>query len=244
MSSVFAHNLRFFLLPVLLAAATAQVSPSSPAAAGAPIPYASVSELNLLLSQLEQNSQTVGANLSRLRVERWKTDGNTKRGAQGDIDSIQRNLQSALPEMIAQLRNSPENLAATFKLYRNLNALYDVFSSVVESAGAFGSKDDYQALQNDLDALDRSRRSFADRMETLSNGKDAELVQLRTQLRAAQAAAVVAAPPRKVVVDDTEPPKKTVKKKPAPKVPKPSNTTVTPGTNSQPQPQQAPVQPQ
>ena len=43
-----------------------------------------------------------------------------------DRESIQRNLQSALPEMISQLSNSPENLAASFKLYRNLDALYYV----------------------------------------------------------------------------------------------------------------------
>ena len=36
--------------------------------------------------------------------------------------------------MIAELRTSPESLASTFKLYRNLDALYDVFGSVVESA--------------------------------------------------------------------------------------------------------------
>ncbi len=88
--------------------------------------------------------------LAKLRIEKWKTDANTKRGSQGDADSIERNLQTALPEIIGRLRNSPENLTVTFKLYRNLDALYDVFGSVAESAGAFGGKDEYQSLQNDL----------------------------------------------------------------------------------------------
>jgi hypothetical protein len=127
---------------------------------------------------------------------------------------MQRNLQSALPEMISQLRNSPENLNSTFKLYRNLDALYDVFSSVVESAGAFGSKDDFQTLENDLNSLEKSRRAFADRLDSLSGSKDAELARLRTALQSAQAS-LAAQPPKKVVVDDNEPPKKpAIKKKP------------------------------
>jgi hypothetical protein len=202
-------------LPLLLvAAATAQVAPSNPSpSAAAPVPYSSVSELNLLLSQLEQTSQAVQLDLAKLRIEKWKTDANTKRGSQADADSIERNLQHALPEIVAQLRDSPENLTATFKLYRNLDALYDVLASVVESAGAFGSRDEFQSLQNDFNALERSRHSIADRMETLTNTKEGELAKLRTELQNAQAAAIASTPPKKVIVDDTEPVKKPPSKK-------------------------------
>jgi hypothetical protein len=179
-------------------------------------------------------------NLAKLRIDKWKTDSNTKRGTEADVESLQRNLQMALPEMITQLRASPENLPATFKLYRNLSALYDVFGPVVESAGAFGSKDDYQAMQNDFSALERSRRSLAERMESLANTKEGELAQLRTQIRDLQAA-VPATPPKKLVVDDTEPPKKPVKKKSATKSTKPA----VPTTTQKPSPSSpAPQQPQ
>ena len=169
-------------------------------------------------------------NLAKLRIDKWKTDSNTKRGTQADVESIGRNLQMALPEIIGQLRASPENIAATFKLYRNLDALYDVYGPVVESAGAFGSKDEYQSVQNDFSALERSRRSLAERMETLASAKETDLAQLRTQVRDLQAAAAPApVPPKKVVVDDTEPAKKPIKKrvpKPStPATPKPSPTT-------------------
>jgi hypothetical protein len=243
---------RCWVLPFLLATATAQVTPSSAATSGPPVPYASVSQLNLLLSQLEQISQTMQVNLAKLRIEKWKTDSNTKRGSQSDVESIERNLQMALPEIIGQLRASPENIAATFKLYRNLDALYDVFGPVVESAGAFGSKDEFQSVQNDFNELERSRRSLAERMETLAGTKEGELTQLRTQVRDLQAAAAPPpAPPKKVLVDDTEPPKKTVKKKTVPKPPKPTtpaSSTATvpqkPSTTSSPaQPPQTQPQP-
>jgi hypothetical protein len=221
------HSLRcLFSLPLLTAMAAAQGTSSTPSIT--PIPYSSVSELNVLLSQLEQSAKGAQDDLTKLRIERWKTDSGTKRQTAGNVESIERNLQQALPQMIAELRNSPESLTSTFKVYRNLDALYDVFGSVVENAGAFGSKDEFQSLQNDMTALERSRRSFAERMETLAGSKETELTHLRTALQHAQAA-LETQPPKKIVVDDTQPPPKPAKKKaPAKTVPKPGSATAPP----------------
>jgi hypothetical protein len=172
-----------------------------------------------LLAQLEATSKTTQADLLKLRIERWKTDNGSKKQALGNVDSIQRNLQNALPAIIGQLRNAPEDLTPTFKLYRNLDALYDVLGSVVESTGAFGAKDDLQALSNDLNTFEGTRKQVAERLETLAASKEQEIVRLRTDLKAAQAA-IPAAPPKKIVVDDNEPAKKpAVKKKPVVKKP-------------------------
>jgi hypothetical protein len=192
------------------------------------------------------------ADLGHLRIDHWKTDANTRRSTLNDTESLRRNLQDALPEIVGQLRNSPESLPATFKLYRNLDALYDVFSSVAESAGAFGSKDEYESLVADLNQLEANRRSFAERMESLSSSKESENTALRTQLHEAQAAlaAVPPPPPKKVVVDDTPPQKPPVKKKP--RVAKPPATTAqapkaqtaNPQGTPPAQPQQQPQSPQ
>jgi len=199
---------------------TAQITP-------APVPYTSVSELNAILGPLEQASQSAQADLSKLRVEKWKMDSNYKKQVLGNTDSVKRNLQSALPELITQLRNSPEDLSATFKLYRNLDALYDVLGSIAESAGAFGSKDEFQALSNDLNALERNRRSLGERLENLSASKETELSQLRNQIKALQAAPPP--PPKKIVVDDNEP-KKPAPKKKVPRPPKPITPAPAPGS--------------
>lgn len=221
---------------VALLGQTAAPSPSKPGESAAPVPYSSASQVNLLLTQLEQISQSMQKDLAGLRIEAWKkTDANSKRGSQADVASIQRNLQTALPEMVAELRKSPESLPSTFKLYRNLDALCDVFVSLAEATGAFGSRDDYQLLQNDLNALESSRRMFADRMEVLAASKEAEVAGLRSDLQKARAIEQ-AAPPKKVVVDDTEPaPKKPVHKKPAAKAPKPpANPAATSGAPATP----------
>jgi len=239
---------------LLCAAASGQANPGSAAApanlqysaqgrpvgagvsaqGGQPVSYASVSQLNGLLGQLEETSKNTQADLVKLRIERWKTDNNSKKTALANVDSIQRNLQGALPEIIAGLRAAPEDLPATFKLYRNLDALYDVMGNVVELAGAFGSKDDVQSLANDLSAFEGTRKQMAERIETLSSAKEAEIVRLRADLKTAQAAIPVE-PPKKIVVDDNEPVKKPpVKKKAATK---PKTTTDKPATG---QPQNPP----
>jgi Skp family chaperone for outer membrane proteins len=199
------------LLLVVGAAAQSTATPTTPVSP--PVAYTSLSQLNGMLSQLQQASQGMQADLGRLRIDKWKTDSSTKQQALNDVESIQRNLRFALPEMIGKLQNSPEDMAETFELYRNLDALYNVFGSLVESAGAFGPRDDFQALQDDLGRLERSRRAFADRMDSLATAKEAELVRLRAELKNALAALPPPPPPKKVIVDDTEPAKKPVAKK-------------------------------
>jgi hypothetical protein len=222
------------VVALLLPAAAGQTAPSGQPEVAPPASYASVSQLNTMLTQLEQASQAAQLDLAKIRIEHWKADGGSKRQAEQNVESIERNLQEALPGMITELRNSPESLPSSFRLYRNLDALYDVLGAVVESAGAWGPKDEFQSLENDLSALEKSRHGFADRMESLASAKEMELARLRSEARSAQAAAS-AAPPKKVIVDDTEPAKpakKVVKKKPAAKATQPA----TPGAATTPAP--------
>ena len=232
----------YLLLPALLLSATlwAQsgpppVAPHNPQAQ--PVSYASVAQLNGLLGQLEATSKRTQSDLVDLRIEHWKAENAYKRQALSNVDSIQRNLQGALPEIIAQLRTDPENLNASFKLYRNLDALYDVLGSVTEGAGAFGSKDDLQSLSTDLSSFEGTRKRLAERIYNLSSAKEAEIARLRADLKTAQSEATPPPPPKKVVVDDNEPPKKpAVKKKTPPK--KPAADSSKPATGQQSQPQQ------
>lgn len=240
----------YLLLPALLVGTTlrAQSGPN-PAASrnpqSQPVSYASVAQLNGLLGQLEATSKRTQSDLVNLRIEHWKADNSYKRQALSNVDSIQRNLQGALPEIIAQLRTDPENLNATFKLYRNLDALYDVLGSVTEGAGAFGSKDDLQSLSTDLSSFEGTRKQLAERIDNLSSAKEAEIARLRADLKTAQAEATPT-PPKKVVVDDTETDKKpaikAIKKKTPPK--KPATDSSKPATGQQSQPQQSQPPPQ
>ena len=212
------------ILALLAPLAGAQNAPSGNQPA---VAYTSVSELNGIIAPLQQTAQSILTDLGKIHIEKWKTSASNKQEPLTNVESVQRNLQSALPEIITQLNNSPENLVTSFKLYRNLDALYDVFGSVVESAGAFGTKDEFQSLGNDMTGLETARRAFGERMQKLTASKEDELTHLRAQVKTLSAGPP--APPKKIVVDDTEPAAKPpAKKKAAPKPKPPAATTPAP----------------
>ncbi|MGZ4811568.1 MAG: hypothetical protein ACXVZI_02275 [Terriglobales bacterium] len=223
------------LLAISMAAAAAAQSsspppryPSRPPVSGPPAGTPATNTADVAnLAKLDQVIESARVDLARLRVDKWKTDANTKRQAEANADSIQRNMTTALPGIVQQVRANPNSVGATFKLYRNLNALYDVMSSLTESVGAFGSKDDYQALGTDTANLDTFRRALADQVEMMATARDTEVAQL--QARARQAAATAATPPKKVVIDDNE-----AEKKPAKKTTKKKTTTASDGSQNPP----------
>jgi hypothetical protein len=212
---------------VFVAGAMAQPSQlpqSSQPMATAPATPPMPSDLGSALSNVDQAAQATASSLKSLRIDKWKTDSNTKQQAQQNAESLSRNLTEALPGMIQQVRANPSSLAAQFKLYRNLNALYDVMATMTEAAGTFGGKNDYETLSRELNAFDQSRIALANRLQNTTAQQDAEVARLRTAVQQAQAAAQAAQaqiPPKKIVVDENAP----AKKKAAPK--KKSSTAAT-----------------
>jgi hypothetical protein len=163
----------------------------------------------MVLTRIEQETQGLNLDLGNLRVEKWKADSQVKQQATENAASIRRNITAALPEVIGAVRSSPQSLAANFKLYRNLNALYDVVSNLAESAGAFGKRDEYATIAPHVAALDEIRHSYTDLLQQMSANADDRIAAAQR----AQAAAATQMPPKKIIVDDTEPPPPTKKKK-------------------------------
>ena len=64
----------FLALPLFVIALAAQDVTVGQPPVEPPVPYASVSQLNGMLSQLEQASQSTQGDLGKLRIEKWKTD--------------------------------------------------------------------------------------------------------------------------------------------------------------------------
>jgi len=169
--------------------------------------------LSNFLSQMQESAQKSDTDVARLRIDKWKVDASTKQQSEAAALSIRRNLANAVPDLVQRIQAAPTSLNSNFKLYRNLNVLYDAFSSLVESAGAFGPKEQYEPLAADIVQLDQLRRQLAERMELLADAGDAELMRLRSQLAASTKPQP---PPSKVVVDDDKPqPKAKKKAKPA-----------------------------
>lgn len=185
-----------------------------------------VAQFTQVLAQIDQASQQTNLDLAQLRIEKWKTGGDHKQQSQADAESLMKNLSAALPGMVSASRITPNALAPALKLYRDLNALYDVLAGLTESAGAFGPKEDFNALTNDMRAIDAGRRNVGDYLDALAAYRDAEVTRL-----AQQVAATKAETPKKIVVDDEAPPppkhkKSRAKAKPAANAAtKPNSTT-------------------
>lgn len=197
-----------------LGARTGGSSAPTPPPASSTSPVAAPDTLSPLLAQVQAAARTTTADVSLLNIRKWKVSNEVKNDAQTKAEAIQRNLTVALPSIMAQVQNSPNDFAANFKLYRNLGVLYDVMSSLAESAGAFGSKSEFDPLATDLNRIDQARRSLGDRLELLASAKDAEIARLQGQVKAARAA--TPAQPKKIIVDEDESgkkAKKTTKKK-------------------------------
>ena len=236
-------RISFFVSAVLLAQVSLgqnvvpqSAQPSSAASAAIPAPMSG--SVAPVLDQLQQTAHSMNGSVSRLRIDRWKADSGTKQQAQEMASSVSRNLSAALPDLIQASRTQPTSVAAQFKLYHNLTALYETVSSLTETTGAFGNRDEYDALSSDTSQLDAQRRSLASYIQGLAAQDDTELSRLRAQAQAqatTQAAAATAAPPKKVIVDDDEKPaaKPSTKKK--------TTTTKKPAaTPAQPAPTQPP----
>jgi len=85
--------------------------------------------------------------------------------------------------------------------------------------GCVRAEDDFQALSNDLNGFEGTRKQLADRVNNLATSKEQEIVRLRADLKTG-AGGDSGRAAEETVVDDTEPAKKpVVKKKPVAKKP-------------------------
>jgi len=202
---------KLVLLTVSILLTTASWSQNAPRSAAPAIDM----QLANTLSILEQCAQSTNLALGKLRVDKWKTDSSTKQQYQENVQSLQRNLTAALPELTGKVRQAPQDSNANFRLYRNVITLYDVLANVAETAGAFGPRDQYDALAQQVSTMDQVRRSLGERLDQLTAAKESELTRLNTQMQAV-AQAQAAAPVKKIVVDDdaAPKPKKSKAKKP------------------------------
>ena len=207
-----------FSAPLLLGLAvsvfaTAQTAtPSQPLTTAPSSPTTTSGDVGLLLTRIEQETQGLNTDLSKLRIEKWKADSSAKQQAMENATSIQRNITAALPELVGAVRSAPQSLAANFKLYRNVNALYDVVANLAESTGAFGRREEYADISPHVAALDDLRRSYADSLLQMAANADNTIIAAQ-RAQAAAAAAAQAPPPKKVIVEDTEPATAAKKKK-------------------------------
>jgi hypothetical protein len=189
----------FLWLATLLSWAQGNSGATSPADQNA-------GNLDPVIGQIRQATQSANADITRLQIDRWKSDSGTKQQMQQVAESLKKNLTFAVPDLITDVQTNHGSVSSTFRLYHNLNVVYEFLSSLADAAGAFGKKDEYEALSKDVSSLDNARQGLSGYIE-----------QAAARLEKPKPAPVTVTPsptPRRIVVDDTTPtPRPSARKK-------------------------------
>jgi hypothetical protein len=196
------------------------VAPQAPPQAG---------DLNAILAEVQQVTGTTSANIGKLRIERWKTDSDQKQQLQQIADSLQKNIANAIPGMVTDVQSSRGSVVTSFKLYHNLNVLYENLNYLADVAGGLGRKEEFEPLAANCAALESARKNLSIYIEQAAvrlESANRALTNSATQARQTPGTPVNG---KKVVIDEDEhPAKKPVKPTKKKTSPPPASSTATP----------------
>ena len=181
----------------ILAVVAALVCSAQPAVSSAQPPDSP--DLNSIVSQVRQATQAANTDLGRLQIAHWKGDTGNKVQMQQVADSLKKNLTYAVPDLINDVQSSHGSLSTTFRLYHNLNVVYEFLNSLTEAAGAYGKREEYEPLSNDATSLDSARQGLSTYIESTA---------ARLERPTPTPAPAPTPTPKKIVVDDDTPQKK------------------------------------
>jgi hypothetical protein len=187
-------------------------------------PISASPSLDTVLQEVQLATQSANVTITQLKIDRWKVDGSGKTELQHVADSLHRNITSAVPDLISEVRSSHGSVSSAFKLYHNVNVVYEYLNQLTDAAGNYGKKEEFDPLNSDTAALDKARQHLSTYIEQAAT-------VLENKVRAATATATPAPvpqpTPKKIIVDDDASSKKsatTKKKRTSSPTPTPSPT--------------------
>ncbi len=130
----------------------------------------------------------VQSTTSALNIARWKAPGSVRDAAQQNIDSIQRDLGSTLPGLLAQADATPGSVPPSFAVYRNVDALYDVLLRVSETADLAAPSSEAGSVASSLQKLEAARRQLGDAILQSAQRHEAQIIALQAAARSVKVA--------------------------------------------------------
>jgi hypothetical protein len=161
-------------------------------------------DVNGSLERLEQVRAATEGDIAGLEIDKWQSgwknawkpvwwkNSSHKQQAEGLASSLQHNLTEAMPGLIHDAQNSHGGIGATFKLYNNVNVVYESLESLVELTNSYGKKGESSQIAADYAALGRLRQELSGYIQqTAASLEPTKPVTL----------------PKKIVIDDNVPDK-------------------------------------
>ena len=190
-------------------------APATAAASRPPLPSATMQP------SLDVLKQALGA----INLDKWKASTAIKSEADGNLRSVQRDLESTLPSLLSVADTAPDSVTKTLPVFRNVDALYDVMLRLDAAGRLAAPRDEVSALDQALSGLSDARRTLGDQVQANAEAQDAHVSRLQAALKAVPPPA----PPPAPVACPPPPTKKRRVTKPAAKTSSStSNSTSTP----------------
>jgi hypothetical protein len=164
-----------FTLTVFCSLSSLSMAQAPPAAAPATDASSdAVTPSSILQPSLDQVQKTVAA----LNMEKWKR-GTIRDEAGADVGSIQRDLKDKVPTLMKTADAAQGNISGVLPLLQHVGALYDVLVHVEEGSRVSAPPEQVASLQQSLASLEKARLALGDRMVTLAQAQEKQIVDLR-----------------------------------------------------------------
>lgn len=162
-------------------------------------PAPSAAEITQISALLQPALANVQGTTAALNISKWKASRDVRQATQSDVESIQRDLGSTLPGLMAQADAAPGSVPPTFAVYRNLDALYDVLLRISQTADLSAPSREAEAVASSLKRLEAARSALGDSILNASRRHEARIVSLEAAIQTVRTAP---AEKRETVIDD------------------------------------------
>jgi hypothetical protein len=127
-------------------------------------------DLNTTLGDLEKAAQSTQVDLANLRTDKWGSSlklgkNSHAKDAEKTAISLKRNLKSALPDLISEVRAAHGSVVSSFKLYDDVSVVCETLDSLVTATETYGKKEEYGPLAEDFSRLTKIRRNLSSYIE-------------------------------------------------------------------------------
>lgn len=147
--------------------------------------------------RVEASVQNLRASVQTLTPDQWKTSKDEKQELTAAQQSLQRNLSEAVPGLLQTWNRAPQNLSEAFRLYRDLDVVYQVTSRLAASAGQHAPTGQARTILASTDQLKQTLQQLGDYIQAT-----AALQYTQVQQACAAAQPAPAPAPKSIVIND------------------------------------------
>lgn len=132
---------------------------------------------------------------SAVDLNHWKGSAAARDEVDGNLASMQKDLQTTLPPLLAAADAAPSSAAAALPVLLNLDALYSVLLRVTIASRGSAPRSESAALEQATTLLDGARRDLGDAVLRSAMAAEQQVSDLQTTVQRQQAVMQQVPPP-------------------------------------------------